>query len=299
MGLINRFFGSTKSKSGGSLASNERTPRPPPDDPDDKTPPSPERVLRRARALAALVGRASLEREVIDGDYPVRENEQVRRNVLSWIKDYGLNPELETDEHKFLNTRVGHADEQNVIDAEWRSEGLAVLAWALERCELPRYDKTIGENLSQIMDSVAFLSSAAQADRSEVVRLRPASEIDRFQSHITIVGWRVQQFRISREHPIYQDALAGLGAGRTGVGEAMDFEQYLRAHPNFKEYWFDGLQLIDGDLAIGDTGIADAPREEVKKCSSIATERQIAAYWLQGDNEIYSNVSPATFLSAC
>jgi hypothetical protein len=79
----------------------------------------------------------------------------------------------------------------------------------------------------------------------------------------------------------------------------MDFAGYLRGHPSFKEYWLDGLRYMDGDLAFGDRGIADASREEIKKCTSIARERQIAAYWLQGDDAIYSNVNPVTLLSAC
>jgi hypothetical protein len=79
----------------------------------------------------------------------------------------------------------------------------------------------------------------------------------------------------------------------------MDFVQYLRNHPVFKEYWLDGLRFVDGDLASGESSISGAIPENVQTYGSIAMERQIAVYWLQGDERTYSHVSPNTLLSAC
>jgi hypothetical protein len=56
---------------------------------------------------------------------------------------------------------------------------------------------------------------------------------------------------------------------------------------------------VDGDLAIGDQSIKNAPPEKVAFCERIALERQIAAYWIQGDARIYSKVEPTTLLAAC
>jgi hypothetical protein len=83
----------------------------------------------------------------------------------------------------------------------------------------------------------------------------------------------------------------------TGIGEAMDYEAYVRANPRFRSRGVDGLWLIDGDLAIGDKPIAEVLTEDIDICRSITIERQIAAYWLEGDNRIYSKVSPSTLLS--
>ena len=79
----------------------------------------------------------------------------------------------------------------------------------------------------------------------------------------------------------------------------MDFAAYLRGHPMFKEQWLEGLRFVGGDLAIDANSITDAPLKKVHDCISIAEERQIAAYWLQGDEWFYSEVSPDTLLSAC
>jgi hypothetical protein len=246
--------------------------------------------------LAALVARATLEQEVAAGVYPAEENEAIRRRVLDWIGNSALTPELEPEESAFLSTPVGQSSPQGAINAVWRSEGLGVLLWALRRNELPRYDECTVDDLPA--EKVGFLSSVGKADFLDAPLLRSASEISRLASHLTIVSWRLTQFRVSRDSELYVQASQDL-AGRTGIQEPMDFVGYLRKHPGFKEHWLNGLRFIDGDLAIGDKSIAGAPRDHVKTCMSIARERQIAAYWLQGDDELYSRVSPDTFLSAC
>jgi hypothetical protein len=79
----------------------------------------------------------------------------------------------------------------------------------------------------------------------------------------------------------------------------MDFEGFLRGHPRFQSFRLDHLRLIDGDLCLGDRGIADVFPEQIDQCRSIAVERQIAAYWLEGDAVAYSAVNPATLLTGC
>jgi hypothetical protein len=78
-----------------------------------------------------------------------------------------------------------------------------------------------------------------------------------------------------------------------------DLVGYLRRQASFREGWLEGLRIVDGDLAIGDQAIANAPAEKVQTCERVAEERQIAAYWLEGDDPVYSRVDPTTLLSAC
>jgi hypothetical protein len=77
----------------------------------------------------------------------------------------------------------------------------------------------------------------------------------------------------------------------------MDFPGYLRQHPFTKPYWLDGLRFVENDLAIGDECVGDVAREVFENCRSTAVERQIAAYWLQGDERLYSRISASTILS--
>jgi tetratricopeptide (TPR) repeat protein len=273
-------------------------------------PPSPRRVADRAMVLSAIVCRALLEQEHLAGN---REHAEGRTALLSWIDALGLRSELESEELAFLQTPIGRASPRQRIDGDWRREGLSVLAWALGRFPLPAYDRLT--DAEAVLPSVDFLSVHDALALRESARLRPADEIGRFASHITIVHWRLRTFQldpelvapsltydVSPEGAVPQDAnpvLRKLGDARTGIGTGMDFAQYLRAHPRFQEHWLDHLRLIDGDLAIGDQSLADAFPRTVEHTRSCAVERQIAAYWLNGADVTYSNVQANTMLSGC
>jgi hypothetical protein len=77
----------------------------------------------------------------------------------------------------------------------------------------------------------------------------------------------------------------------------MELAGYLRRHPDFKKNWLRGVRLVKGDLALGKASLADAKEDVAQNCTSIAIERQIAAYWLQGENELYSQVAANTVLA--
>jgi len=275
---------------------------------DDAKEPSAQRVTARAMVLSAIVCRALLEQEHADG---IHEHSDGRTALLSWIEALGLRSELESAEFDFLATPIGRASRRQMIDGEWRKEGLSVLAWALGRFQLPPYDQPTDPDA--VLQSLEFLSvNDAQALR-ESATLRPSEEIRRFASHITIVHWRIRTFQIDPQlvAPSVDFDVRGDGPVPTdkgvvlrkiaapGIGERMDFAAYLRQHPRFEDYWLDHLRLIDGDLVIGGRVIGDAFPPKVEQCRSVAVERQIAAYWLAGDDVTYSKVVASTLLSGC
>jgi hypothetical protein len=268
--------------------------------------PSARRVAARAMVLSTVVCRAYLEREHYAG---IHENADGVYALVNWLVESGLEREMELDEREFLGTPVGEASRQMAVNGFWRTEGLGVLAWALQRFDVPPYDQMTNPDAAQ--KSVGYLSPIQELDLRKSGVLRPAAEISRFSKHITIVSWRLRQFAIDRagavkladfdvsgNQPVVVEEGTLTDENRIpGVGERMDFAAYLRNHPRFQEYWLDGLRLIDGDLAIGNQPIAHADPEAVSDCTSIAIERQIAAYWLGGDDQTYSKVNPSTILS--
>jgi tetratricopeptide (TPR) repeat protein len=270
--------------------------------------PSAQRVTARAMILSTIVCRALLEKEHEAGNH---EHADGRTALLSWIEALGLTLELEPAELDFLTTPVGQASPRQTIDGQWRREGLCVLAWALGRFALPMYDQPTDPDA--VLQSLEFLSVNDASALRESARLRVADELHRYASHITIVHWRIRQFQLdpqlvapSVEFDVGGDLPVPTGKGPvlrklggTGIGESMDFAGYLRQHPRFKDYWLDHLRLIDGELVIGDRGIADALPPLVEACRSVAVERQIAAYWLRGDAVTYSKVEASTMLSGC
>jgi hypothetical protein len=261
---------------------------------ESKKRPEARRVAARAMVLSTIVCRSYLEQENRDGDH---KNAEGYMGLLYWLEESKILSELEDDERRFLETRPGAASNQAMYDAFWRAEGLGVLAWALGRFELPPYDEPTNPDAAQ--QAVGFLKSRREMDLRKSGMLRPDADIGRFSTHATIVSWRLRQFTAGQDSPLFRDATEAFGAGRSGVAEPMDFVGFLRSYHNFKERWLEDIRIIDGDLAIRDTSIAEAPRDHVKGCMSIALERQIAAYWLEGSSRIYSQVNPMTLLSAC
>lgn len=103
----------------------ERTGRPPrttsllevENEETESSPPSARRVTARALVLAAVVYRSDLEVRV-----DTEDAEELRRRLLGWIDAVGLSSELEQGERDFLETRLGRADQQTLIDGFYREE---------------------------------------------------------------------------------------------------------------------------------------------------------------------------------
>jgi len=248
------------------------------------TRPSAQRVARRAHILALLAYRASLE-----GLAGQEKYEGLHAKLPQWIEKLGLANECEQTELDLIRASLGKADERLAIDAQWREEGLAVLAWALNRFELPPYDQpvkeaTAGASIGFSEERLAALDTSMAEKSIAEAQLRSANEIDRYAVHATLVNWRLRSYSLS-EDPT--------GVERKG----MNFAGYLREHPSFKESWLNGLRLKDKDLTIGGVALGDAKPADVEICEGTAVERQIAALWLRGDAAVYSQIDPATILS--
>jgi hypothetical protein len=226
--------------------------------------------------LAAVVFRAYVEMNL--KDLPADSLKPGRDHVFAWLKGLGATAEMERQERAFLYAPFGRADPVLVTNAAWRGEGLAVLAWALNRFALPVYDEQAFPP-DPAQEAVGFIKPDVAREVLESASLRSPDDIERYATHATLVTWRFRTFRM---YP-----------------GPWDFEAYLHRHAAFRDSWLDGLRILDGDLAVGDQPIAQAPAEKVQNCERMAVERQIAAYWLEGDDAVYSKVDPTTLLTAC
>lgn len=235
------------------------------EDPPERTPPTVERVVRRAYALAAVVRRGLIEHES-EG----REAEVGAAALRAWLERHGLWDELEPAEAALLTMPPGDLDPQATINAVWRAEGVGVLAWALGRRELPPHDE-VGD--VALLERALDAGSRGRPALLDGATLRSTAELEAMQRRLLTVHWRTVDFRVQPRR--------------------IDFPAVARQFPaGFLD--LAGLPLAEGDLAIGGLPIDVADEESVDRASSIAVERHLAIEWLLGGHPLYSEVDAST-----
>src|SRR5581483_8214146 len=79
--------------------------------------------------------------------------------------------------------------------AAWRTEGLAVLLWALQRGERPRFGRPVES--ADVLARVGLPDPDAAGRLSQSPSLRAAGEIDAYAAQATVVTWRLRTGRLS------------------------------------------------------------------------------------------------------
>jgi hypothetical protein len=228
--------------------------------PSDPTAPSAQRVARRALALSAVTARAILEE---DADDP--QNVEMHAELLSWVAEIGVEAELEPDERVMLQQPLGQLDPESKTHSSWRLEGLAVLAWALGRYDIPAHDGLV--DLSTLWDALGLLRyDTANALLAEPW-LRSRAEIDALYQRLYALYSRLRDFET---HP-----------------EPVDFAAY--AHTRGCKPWELGtLPLVEGDLSVNGHRIDRASEEALATVQTAVFERHQAAQWLRSGQELYA-----------
>jgi Domain of unknown function (DUF4272) len=225
-------------------------------------PPSPDRVAVRAVALTCVVARASIERDA---------DEEWAGEALETAREIAFDPrfrhELEAHEVAMLQAPLGRLERQPCIGGTWRAEALAVLAWALGRVQLPRFDQLADAFV--VTEALGMADGAIDEELLSAPTLRPAGEVELLTEELFAAHWRIREF------------------GQTG--EPMDFGKFA------EQAWFgplliDRLPLVDGDLGIRGVAIGDAAADDVNEVEGILRERRTAAGWLLGEDELFSEV---------
>jgi len=235
---------------------------------DPWTPPTPRRVAARAFVMSAVVCRGSIETNATEP-----EAEALRVRVVEWLGRMSVTDEAEPRELAMLHAMPGTLAPQQAIDAVWLSEGLAVLAWALQWFPLPPHDEEVDPQ--DVAEALDFLWDDA-ADLLHAPMLRSHREVKWLGDQLYDVNTRLRQFR---RHPIPVDFAAFLSTRATEKGDA-SAPQYVR--------------LAGSDLAIGGLPIFKAARGELDTVIQISSRRHEAANWLLGQEPLYSQVTADT-----
>ena len=226
-----------------------------------RTPRSAIGVARRSLVLAAVVCCGG-----ISSSAGQSEAEDLHHRVLAWLTHLGLWDEAEPSEEKMLRTFLADWEAQSAIEAVWNVEGLAVLAWALDRFELPRHDEQV--NPYAVADAVGFLSE----DVEEVIitaKLRRLAELKAYRELMYAIHSRLRDFDRNRK--------------------GVNFTTWV------DKAWIDTLRLdashliVHDDLAIGDKAISEVKEDHWRECEQITRERHRAIIWLFGEFPSYSH----------
>jgi hypothetical protein len=231
----------------------------------DLHPPSPERVAARAIVLSAVACRGLIEKDASDS-----RAEDLRQRVLSWIQGIGAYDEAEEHERGLLSTPLGSLSEKDTVDASWKSEGMAVLGWALGLLALPAYDQECEP--SDSANRLGFLEDRISTPLAEP-HLRSTAEIEHWTDAYLTPHWRLRQYSLHRE--------------------AINFESYVQSC-TWGPLSRAEFQLIDGDLAIAGSRLDRVPDPMFRRALSIAQERHQAFNWLIGEEPTYSLVTTDT-----
>jgi len=224
--------------------------------------PSADQAARRAFVLAAMVFRSGLEGSAGDSGAEAR-----RAEMLRWLDTAGVTPALEPEEFAILRAPLGSLTEQQQKNAGWRSEGLAVLAWALKRWELGSFE--VPADAPAIAEALGFMKPEG-LEMLKSPELRSRSEREELARRLYLIHMRLRQ---AYDTKASSKSIAQLA-------------RELKVDPV-------KLGLVDDDLAVSGRRLAEVPREVVRYAISTVVERHRAANWLLGDNPVYSEVSYA------
>jgi hypothetical protein len=172
--------------------------------------------------------------------------------------------DTEEREGQILRSPLGTLLKRDVIRTTWYTEGLAVLAWALNRMDLPKHDEKIDPYV--VTDELFFLAD----DAGEVIdsaELRSLHDLEACRELLYAIHCRLRDFDRYRERK--------------------DFTKWIEPQ------WIDTLGVdathlfVDADLAVNGQSIAEAPQPRVENCEEITQERHRAIIWLSGEQPIY------------
>lgn len=153
----------------------------------------------------------------------------------------------------------------------WNVEGLAVLAWALSRHDMPPDDDMVEP--ADVYESMRLYDVDAARELLKSAELRPAPELAAMQTHLLMLNWRLREYSLRPQ--------------------AMDFVAFSKACW-IGSFDISRFQIVNNDLAIGGVPIHDADATRRGGVGNLAVERHQAINWIMGYSAIYSETDTST-----
>lgn len=236
-------------------------------EPPEYTPPSTERILRRALCLAAVGRRFGAEQ--------MEKVPAFHETFLPWLKREGLDDELEDWEREAIRAKAGALDDFAENQASWMPICSHVLAWALGLTDLPPPHK--GFSIDEMYEPLGFSTgnrvSVSVDDLLAKCQRRSEEELAQANDLYLAVHWRIRQYSMEPEPLDF-----------VGLAKTMEWLNVDVSGP-----W-----IVDGDFAWEGTPVDKLDEGDFGMAFAFADFRHKASNWLMGHDEIFSEVDTST-----
>lgn len=170
-----------------------------------------------------------------------------------WMQGLFLDP----SEERFVNASFGTLHPRQRAEASWLTEGMAVLAWALELADLPPFYQIVkGAEVSKALG--IFQRDASE--RIERAMLRNPDEIILGASIYGALMWRLNEYLRERKPLEFRKKLIDQGSHQVVAG----------------------LEFMEEDLAIEGSPLNKVPDEKLSSIGGIIYQRNRRFRWLLG-----------------
>jgi hypothetical protein len=205
-------------------------------------------------------------RAMIDGDTdPVAQ--QMAGMILPLTQQTGIYETYDPAEQRLLNAPWGSLPRRERVALSWAVEGVAVMAWALGKADLPSFDTRcegapVGSSLGLFQHAPEVLRDAT---------LRDPVEIEARALTYEILSWRLERFIDTRQR--------------------IDFASRLKDSTINHSIAGGFILLQDGDLAVDGAPLVEISDERLFEVCTIVRERHKAFRWLLGYEKNYAAVT--------
>lgn len=203
---------------------------------------------------------------MVDGDRRPKAKEMVNSIPAIFRQDWIDGLTLDAGEKRFVNAAFGTLQPFQRAEASWLIEGMAVLAWAVGVANLPPFYRKI--NGSEVSKALGIFQPDAR-ERIEQATLRDSDEI--------VMGARTYNALMCRLNEYLK--------------ERKRVELCKKLSDEKGHLIVDGLDFLDGDLAIEGLPLDKTPDEKLALVAAIAYQRNRQFRWLLGLERAVSAVS--------
>jgi Domain of unknown function (DUF4272) len=206
-------------------------------------------------------------RAMIDGD-PDPSALEMAGKILPLTQEAGVFKTYEPAEVRLLQAPWGSLPRPARVALGWAVEGVAVMAWALGKAQLPPFDiRCEGAPVGSALGLFQHESPEALRDAT----LRDPAEIEAHALTYEILSWRLERFLETRQRIDF-------------VSRLTEFNSRYRTARGF-------TLLEDGDLAVDGAPLVEISDDRLFEVCTVVRERHKAFRWLLGYEKNYAAVT--------